>query len=184
MMKRILRQFSITAGFLLLAGVAQFSWASSSAALRGNQQARSLQEKVQHALLMLPYYGVFDEIRFSVEGDRVTLAGSVVRPTLKSDAEYVVAKVDGVKKVVNDLEILPLSRADDALRLRLYRAVYSQPGFEKYANQAIQPIRIIVKNGDAKLIGFVGSQLDKALAGMAARNVPFAFSVTNDLAIG
>jgi osmotically-inducible protein OsmY len=147
-------------------------------------QTRSLEEKVQHALRMLPYYGVFDEIRFSVEGDTVTLAGSVVRPTLKSDAQYAVANVDGVITIINGLEILPLSRADDALRLNLYRAVYSQPGFEKYAIQAAKPIRIVVRNGDVKLVGVVGSQLDKAIAGTAARNVPFAFSVTNDLIIG
>jgi osmotically-inducible protein OsmY len=158
--------------------------ASIPGAANSNQQAGSLEEKVQHALRMLPYYGVYDEIRFSVEGDTVTLAGEVVRPLLKSDAEHAVANVAGVKKVVNDLVILPLSPADDALRLRLYRAVYLQPGFEKYAIQAAQPIRIIVRNGVVRLIGVVGSQLDRALAGTAARNVPFAFSVTNDLTIG
>jgi hyperosmotically inducible protein len=114
----------------------------------------------------------------------VTLAGEVVRPILKSDAEHAVANVAGVKQVVNDIEVLPLSPADDSLRLRIYRAVYLQPGFEKYANQAVQPIRIIVRNGNVRLIGVVGTQLDRVLAGMAARNVPFAFSVANDLAIG
>jgi hyperosmotically inducible periplasmic protein len=184
MKNRNLRQILIVAGILLLASLTQISMASIPGASKASQQTRSLQENVQHALRMLPYYGVFDEIRFSVDGDTVTLAGEVVRPILKSDAEHAVANVAGVKKVVNDLEILPLSPADDALRLRLYRAVYLQPGFERYAIQAVQPIRIIVRNGDVKLIGVVGSPLDRALAGAAARNVPFAFSVTNDLAIG
>jgi hyperosmotically inducible protein len=184
MKNRNLRQFLIVAGILLLTSLTQISMASIPGASKGNQQTRSLQENVQHALRMLPYYGVFDEITFSVDGDMVTLAGEVVRPILKSDAEHAVANVAGVKQVVNDIEVLPLSPADDSLRLRIYRAVYLQPGFEKYANQAVQPIRIIVRNGNVRLIGVVGTQLDRVLAGMAARNVPFAFSVANDLAIG
>jgi hyperosmotically inducible protein len=184
MRNRILRQFSFTAGVLLLASFGHISVASTPKATTTNTQTRSLEEKVQHALRMLPYYGVFDEIRFSVDGDTVTLAGAVLRPTLKSDAQHAVTNVDGVKTIINDLEVLPLSRADDALRLNLYRAVYSQPGFEKYAIQTAKPIRIVVRNGEVKLVGVVGSQLDKTMAGTAARNVPFAFSVTNNLTIG
>jgi hyperosmotically inducible protein len=133
---------------------------------------------------MLPYYGVFDAINFSVQGNTVTLTGEVRRPLLRSEAEDAVRRVDGVSTIVNNVEILPLSPPDDALRLTMYRAIYSQPGFERYAIQSVKPIRIIVRNGHVTLVGVVGSELDKILAGTAARNVPFAFSVTNDLAIG
>ena len=187
MLRKTLRYFTITAGFIVLMGLTQISMASASngkAVSPSSQQTKSLQDKVRHSLLMLPYYGVFDEISFDINGDTVTLTGEVRRPLLTSEAEDAVRKVDGVTKVVNNIEILPLSTADDSLRWRMYRAIYSQSGFERYAIQAVKPIRIIVKNGNVTLVGVVGSQLDKTLAGTAARNVPFAFSVTNDLTIG
>lgn len=72
---------------------------------------------------------------------------------------------------------------DDSIRLMAYRAIFSRPGFEKYAIQAVKPIRIIVKNGNITLDGEVATQLDKTTAEMAARSVPFAFSVTDNLKI-
>jgi hyperosmotically inducible protein len=149
-----------------------------------SQQVQGLQDKVRHSLLMLPYYGVFDELGYSVQGDTVTLTGEVRRPLLKSKAEEAVRTIAGVANVVNNIEILPLSPMDDSLRLRIYRAIYSQPGFEKYGIQAVKPIRTIVKNGNITLFGVVANQLDKQRAEMAARNVPFAFSVTDKLTIG
>jgi hyperosmotically inducible periplasmic protein len=143
-----------------------------------------LEDKVHHSLRMFPYCGVFGELSYSVQGDTVTLTGEVPRPLLKSEAEVAVRRVVGVANVVNNIEILPLSPLDDSLRLRLYRAIYSQAGFEKYGIQAVKPIRIIVKNGNITLFGVVATQLDKQLAEMAARNVPFAFSVTDKLTIG
>jgi hyperosmotically inducible protein len=140
---------------------------------------RSLGDKVRHELVMLPYYGVFDNLSYKIEGaDTVVLAGQVTRPTLKSSAETV------VRKVVNDIEVLPLSPMDDSIRLAAYRAIFFQPGFESYAIQAISPIRIIVKNGNITLEGAVASQVDKSVAVMAARSVPFVFSVTDNLTIG
>jgi hyperosmotically inducible protein len=187
MLNKNLRCYSIAAGFILLMSLAQVGMASipkGTATSPSSQQTRSLQDKVRHSLLMLPYYGVFDELSFNVQGDTVTLTGEVRRPLLKSEAEHAVRSVSGVANVVNNIEILPLSPMDDSIRLRMYHAIYSQPGFERYGIQAVKPIRIIVKNGNVTLVGVVGSQLDKALAGAAARSVPFAFSVTNDLAIG
>ena len=146
-----------------------------------NQQTDELQDRVRHSLLMLPYYGVFDALSYSVQGDTVTLTGEVRRPLLKLEAEAAARKIAGVANIVNNIEILPLSPMDDSLRLRIYRAIYSQPGFEKYGIQAVKPIRIIVKNGNTTLYGVVATQLDKKLAEMAARNVPFAFSVTDKL---
>lgn len=95
----------------------------------------------------------------------------------------VVRRIQGISNVVNNIELLPLSPLDNAIRLRAYRAIFSRPGFEKYAVQAVSPIRIIVKNGNITLEGVVGSQLDKTLAEMAARSV-LAFKVTNNLTIG
>ncbi len=184
MMSKALRYFSMAAGILLLAGLAQGSVTSIPATADSNPQKDGLQAKVQHELIMLPYYGVFDDIRFQVEGSTVTLTGEVRRPIVKTDAEHAVANLGEVKKVINQIEVLPLSPTDDALRRTMYRAVYSQSGFEKYANQAVKPIRIIVRNGNVRLVGVVGSELEKIMAGTAARNVPFAFSVTNELTIG
>jgi len=149
------------------------------------KQTLSLGDKVRHELLMLPYYGVFDQLGFSIEGtDTVVLSGQVTRPVLKSDAEAAIKSLKGVGKVVNNIEVLPLSRMDDSIRLAVYRAIFSRPGFAKYAIQANSPIRIIVKNGNITLDGFVANQIDKTTAEMAARSVPFTFSITNNLEIG
>ncbi len=149
-----------------------------------NQQSARLVNKVRHELVMLPFYGVFDNLSFTVEGSNtVVLTGQVTRPVLKSDAERAVRKIEGVEKVVNNIEVLPLSPFDDSIRLAAYRAIFFRPGFEKYAIQAVSPIRIIVKNGNITLEGVVGSQFDKTVADIAARSVPGAFSVTDNLSI-
>jgi len=102
---------------------------------------------------MLPYFGVFDNIAYKVDGYNVTLLGQVSRPTLKSDAENVVKKIEGVEKVDNQIEVLPTSPNDDRLRLELYRAIYGYPALQKYALGVQKPIRIIVKNGNVTLEG-------------------------------
>jgi len=148
------------------------------------KQALGLADHVRHELLMLPYYGVFDELSFSIQGaDTVVLSGEVTRPILKSDAEAAVRGIKGVGKVVNDIEVLPLSRMDDSIRLAAYKAIFSKPGFEKYAIQGSSPIRIIVKNGHITLDGVVINKMDKTLAEMAVRSIPFTFSVINNLAV-
>ena len=149
-----------------------------------NKGPLSLTDQVRHELVMLPYFGVFDHLGFAIQdSNTVVLTGQVVRPILKSDAEAAVRRIQGISKVVNNIEVLPLSPFDDAIRLRTYRAIFSRPGFEKYANQAVSPIRIIVKNGNITLEGVVGNQMDKTMAWMAARFVPGAFSVTDNLTV-
>ena len=162
-------------------------------ALAGDVPARSaaelspqarLAKQVRHELVMLPFYSVFDSLEFAIDGsDTVVLSGQVVRPTLKSSAENVLRRVEGVGKVVNNIEVLPLSPFDDRLRLATYYAIYSRPGLDRYALQAIPPIHIIVKNGNITLIGVVGSEFDKNVAGIVARGVPLAFSVENHLQV-
>jgi len=139
--------------------------------------------EVRHELLMLPYFGVFDYIAFKVEGSTVTLLGQVVRPSLKSDAENALKHIEGVEKVDNQIEVLPPSPMDDGLRIRLYRAIYGDPGLEKYALGVQKPIRIIVKNGRVALEGVVDSEADKNLAGLRANTVPGIFQVTNNLQV-
>ncbi len=140
-------------------------------------------KEVHHELVMLPYYGVFDNLAYKVSGATVTLLGQVVRPTLKSSAGNVVKNIEGVEKVVNDIEVLPLSPNDDNIRIAEYRAVYGQPGLDMYALRAIPTIHIIVKNGHVTLVGAVGNKGDKDRAGIIANTVPGVFSVVNDLIV-
>lgn len=142
-----------------------------------------IQREVRHRILMLPYYNVFDNITYKVEGYNVTLMGAVTRPTLKSAAENVVKDIEGVQKVENKIEVLPLSNTDNALRLRLFRAIYGYPALQRYDLSVQKAIRIIVKNGNVDLEGIVDSQADKNLVNIRAKGVPGVFSVTNNLKV-
>ena len=144
-----------------------------------------LVKRIRHELATLPYYGVFDWLEFEVRPDNtVVLRGQVVRPTTKSDAEARVKDIDGVKGVINEIEVLPLSPQDDRLRTALYRTLYNwdSPLF-RYATQSIPSIHIIVKNGRATLKGIVDSKGDAQLAYMRARGVPGLFDVKSDLVV-
>jgi hyperosmotically inducible protein len=142
-----------------------------------------LQKEVRHELVMLPYYSVFDNLAFKIEGDRVILLGQVVRPSTKSDAEARVKKLEGVSGVVNQIEVLPASPMDDKLRWSLYRAIYSDAALQKYSIQSVPPIHIIVKNGHATLEGVVANEADKNIANIRANGVAGVFSVTNNLRV-
>jgi hyperosmotically inducible protein len=151
---------------------------------RETKASQNLVREVRHQLLLLPYYSVFDNLAYKVEGDRVTLEGQVVRPTLKSDAENVVKGIEGVSGVTNNIEVLPLSPMDDQLRRALYRAIYGDPSLSKYSWSSVASIHIIVKNGNVTLEGIVDSEGDKNLAGLRANSVPDVFSVKNNLVVG
>lgn len=140
-------------------------------------------QQVRHELLMLPYYGVFDNLEFRVNGANVTLLGQVTRPTLKSDAGRVIQNIEGVKHVDNQIEVLPLSRMDDRIRIAVFRAVYGQAPLNQYALRAVPTIHIVVDNGHVTLVGAVARQADKDIAGIAANGVSGVFSVTNDLRV-
>jgi hyperosmotically inducible protein len=147
------------------------------------QAVERIQKEVRHEILMLPYFDVFDNITFKVEGYDVTLSGQVVRPTLKTDAERVVKRIEGVEKVDNQIEVLPVSPNDDRIRIRAFRAIYGYSALQRYALPVIKPIRIIVKGGHITLEGVVDSEADKNLVNMRARGVSGAFSVTNNLVV-
>jgi len=140
-------------------------------------------KEVRHELVMLPYYNVFDNLAFKVDGSTVTLLGQVTRPTMKSDAERVVKNIEGVEKVVNNIQVLPLSPNDDRIRMAVYRAIYSQPALQRYGMQAVPPIHIIVNNGNVTLEGVVASEADKNIANVQANGVPGVFSVKNNLRV-
>jgi len=143
-----------------------------------------LTREVRHELVMLPYYGVFDNLAYKVDGSAITLIGQVTRPTLKSDAENSVKHIEGVTRVDNQIQVLPLSTADDQIRLATYRAIYGHPGLDRYALQAVPPIHIVVANGNVTLEGVVDNQADKEQAGIRANTVNGVFKVTNNLRVG
>ncbi len=172
---------------LVVVLVILFALATLGIAQDRDQPSAKSQERitreVRHELLMLPYFGVFDNIAFKVDGYNVTLIGEVVRPSLKSDAENVVKHIEGVEKVDNQIEVLPPSPMDEGLRRRLFRTIYGYPGLEKYALGVQKPIRIIVKSGRVTLEGVVDNESDKNLANLRANTVPGIFSVTNNLQV-
>lgn len=147
-------------------------------------RTRRVESDVQRELVMLPYYTVFDFLAFRVEpGGTVRLLGQVVRPTLKSDAERRLKGVPGIDKVINEIEVLPTSPADDRIRLAVYRNIFRTDALERYGFQSQPSIRIIVKNGNVTLEGVVDSEQDKTVAGLKAREIGGVFDVKNNLTV-
>jgi hyperosmotically inducible protein len=144
---------------------------------------QNLIKEIRHQLVLLPYYSVFDNLAFQLQGSKVILVGQVVRPTLKSDSEGVVKNIEGVSSVENNIEVLPTSPMDDQLRRALFRAIYGDPALSRYAMSAVPSIHIIVKNGNVTLEGVVDNETDKNIAGLRANSVPNVFSVKNNLVV-
>ena len=191
-MQRLIRNsgmFALAAILLATPGFAQKDkdkdkdHQSSNSANRMRSPQDRLTREVRHELVMLPYYGVFDNLAYRVDGSTVTLLGQVTRPTLKSDAENVVKDIEGVTKVENRIQVLPLSSMDDGIRMATYRAIYGQTGLDRYGLQAVPPIHIIVDNGKVTLEGVVNNEADKNMAGIRANGVSGVFSVTNNLRV-
>jgi hyperosmotically inducible protein len=157
---------------------------NSDRALSGSGLER-ISKEVRHEILLLPYYGVFDILSYKVDPDgTVNLSGAVARPTLKSDAENVVKRIEGVEKVINQIKVLPLSPNDDRIRREAFRAIYGFPALNKYAWESVQSIHIIVDNGTLTLEGIVDNESDKNAAEIQAKGVSGAFKVVNDLKVG
>jgi len=175
MMKKHSKLMSFLALVVLVGSVVTVSAAPST--------PQGTMTKVRKELVTLPYYGVFDNLEYKVEGDTVTLYGQVVKPTTRKDAERRVAKIEGVDHVINNIEVLPPSRFDDSIRARTYRAVFRSGGLYRYAMGANPSIHIVVKNGRVALEGVVSNRMDSQLAYMAATAVPGVFSVTNNLRV-
>lgn len=150
-------------------------------ASNGREPGDRIQREVRHELLSLSRYGVFDNIAYRVDGTQVTLMGQVTQPVLKDDAATAVKGIEGVTRVNNDIEVLPVSDMDWGIRKAVYRAIYGDPALSRYAFQAVPSIHIIVKNGNVTLEGAVANQMDSSLANIRANSVPGVFSVTNHL---
>ncbi|MBL8292779.1 MAG: BON domain-containing protein [Bryobacterales bacterium] len=173
-MKNAIVSFAV---FVLIAATPALPQTSARATER-------LIREVRHELVMLPYYGVFDNLTYKVEPNgSVTLMGQVTRPTLKSDAQNVVKQIEGVEKVVNQIEVLPVSPNDDRLRVALYRTIYGHVALNRYSLQAVPPIHIVVKNGNVTLEGVVANEGDRNIANIQANSVPGVFAVTNNLRV-
>jgi len=153
------------------------------AAEPGSVAYNKLVKEIRHELVMLPYYNVFDNLSYKVDGSKVILLGQVAKPTLKDDAGRVVKGIEGVESVDNRIEVLPLSPSDDRIRVAVYRAIYGQSTFQRYAMQAVPPIHIIVKNGNVTLEGVVANEGDKNIANIKANGVSGVFGVTNNLTV-
>jgi BON domain len=192
--KRPLVSLAFLTSFVFATLVPGSAWARGAPASPAQNQNASQEQRtaktevalikeVRHVLVMQPFYTVFDNLEFKIDGEQVTLMGQVVRPALKSDSEAAVKKIEGVTSVKNEIKVLPPSSMDDRIRFREYRAIYSAPGFQKYEIQAVPPIHIIVDMGHVTLTGVVDSQMDKTVALMRAKQVSGVFSVTDKLLI-
>lgn len=174
------------------------------------QQATSkLAAAVRKQIVTNSLYGVFDAVHFAIKGgDTVILRGWASRPALKSGLESSIKRIPGVKSVVNEIDVLPLSPNDDRIRAEVYRAIYSYGPLQRYTsnrgpgarlgNNSVarmaggitndppfgwHAIHIIVKNGNVTLTGVVDNEGDLTFAGMRANQVPGVFSVDNDLQV-
>ena len=147
------------------------------------QSQDKLVREIRHELIMLPYYGVFDNLAFRLQGRTVILEGQVANSILKPDAEHAVKKVEGVEKVINNIQVLPPSPMDERIRRQVYQAIYGYGPLFKYANLSIPPIHIIVKSGNVTSEGVVNNETDKGLCSMRVKQVSSVFSVINNLRV-
>ena len=155
---------------------------NQSSSATGNSEAE-LANQVRHQLVMLPWYSVFDNLQYTVQGNEVILSGEVVRPVVKDEAASAVKHIKGVQEVDDQIEVLPLSPFDHQIRRAELREIYSFPSLQRYGMGTMPSIHIIVKNGHVTLEGVVDNQTDKDLAGLRANGVPNVFSVTNNLRV-
>ena len=167
------------AAFIVMLGASSATASSTATA----QYEDWLTQEVRHQLVLLPFYSVFDNLEYKVDGSEVTLLGQVAQPVVKIDAENAVKRIEGVTKVTNNIEVLPVSPMDDQIRRAEFRAIYGEPALQRYAFGPVPPIHIIVKNGHVTLEGVVDNRTDSELAYMRANGVPGVFSVTNNLRV-
>jgi hyperosmotically inducible protein len=152
--------------------------AQASPAVSPDQQVA---ERVASAIRKYPYYTVFDWVTGNVKDGVVTLEGSVHFPGNKDDYSRIAAKVPGVARVVNDLNVLPNSPFDDQLRIAAARAIYRDPSFLNLAIQPNPPVHIVVKNSKIDLEGMVTNKMERQMAETEVRSRTMAFAVVNNL---
>jgi hyperosmotically inducible protein len=151
----------------------------------GHATENKLATEVRHELLMLPYYSLFDDLEYSVQGRTVTLSGSVTseHSQTKQDAERVVQKIEGVEKVVNNIQVDPPAAFDQQIREQVYRKLNNTGGLSRYFWAAAPSVHIIVRNSNVTLKGYVSNEGDKNRAGIAVKEIPDVFEVKNELQV-
>jgi hyperosmotically inducible periplasmic protein len=179
-MKVVLNRLVALVGALILA--ASVVAAAPSDQMSERAAFEQLAKKVRKELVTLPWYGVFDNLAYEINGSTVTLSGQVVQPSTRKDAERRVGKLKGVERVVNNIEVLPLSGFDDSIRANTYRALFgwNSPLF-RYGRGVNPSIHIVVNGGHVTLEGVVSNEGDRRLAYLLVNSVPGVFSVTNNL---
>jgi hyperosmotically inducible protein len=183
-----IRSLLVVIALSVIASAGTLAWDKSAQGpappQRGSQSYEQwLTREVGHQLVQIPWLSVFDNLQYSVRGSEVTLAGQVWQPVTKDDAGKAVKGIEGVTKVINNIEVLPLSPMDDQIRRAEYRAIYGFPDLERYAMGVLPSIHIIVKNGHVTLVGTVDNQMDKNVAEIRAKSVPNVFSVDDQLQV-
>jgi hyperosmotically inducible periplasmic protein len=179
-MKGILKRASALAVALVFA--ASVAVAAPSEQARGRAAYEQLAKKVRKELVTLPWYGVFDNLAYEIDGSTVTLSGQVVQPSTRKDAERRVRRLAGVERVINNIEVLPLSSFDDSIRVSAYRTLFGwNSPLHRYGLGANPSIHIVVDRGHLTLEGVVSTEGDRRLAYMLVNSIPGVFSVRNNL---
>ena len=175
------RVLALFAALVVAASVATAAPAAPADQMSERAAFEQLAKKVRKELVTLPWYGVFDNLEYAIDGSTVTLSGQVVQPSTRKDAERRVSKIKGVERVVNNIEVLPLSGFDDQIRYRTFREIQRTGNLFYYMRGVNPSIHIVVNRGHVTLEGVVSTEGDRRLANFAARSVPGVFSVTNNL---
>ena len=183
-----IRSLLVVIALSVIASAGNLAWAKSAQGPvppdRGTQSYEKwLTREVGHQLIQVPWLSVFDNLQYSVKGSEVTLSGQVWQPVTKDDAGKAVKGIEGVTKVNNNIEVLPLSPMDDQIRRAEYRAIYGAAELQRYAMGVLPSIHIIVKGGHVTLVGSVDNQMDKNVAEIRAKTVPNTFSVDDQLQV-
>jgi len=182
---RLTKTIFFLAPVLFLMGSLMLIAKQDESSHRGPRNSEAyLTREVRHELVTVPWYSVFDILKYKVNGNDVTLMGAVTNATVKTDAENAVKHIEGVEKVDDQIEVLPPSPSDDQIRRAEYRAIYSQGSLSRYGVGSLQSIHIIVKGGHVTLEGNVDTEADKNAANVFANGVPGVFSVANNLVVG
>ena len=174
----------LAASLILAAPMVRAQRPAGKAAPAAKQAEESqVSREIRHQLFVLPYYSVFDYIRFTLDGDKVTLSGYVLRPTLRASAEASIKSLEGVSAVRNLIEVLPKSPADDESRRAVYRAVFEDSALQRYAASEVPAVHIILRNGELTLEGAVTTEAEKNLATTRASSVAGITGVKNNLSV-
>jgi hyperosmotically inducible periplasmic protein len=148
-----------------------------------NTSRSALEQKIFKQLIKLPYYGVFDNIKYELRGDTVILTGKVAVARNRKDAENAVEDIAGVREVINNIDVLPLSPFDNRIRQQLIRELANRGGLYRYLWEPNPSVRLIVDRGHVTLEGYVANRGDYNLMNILANGVSGVFSVDNNLVV-